>query len=234
VGQINRFTADASHELRSPLAYIRAVAECSLRSGELSDENKQSFQDIVTESEHATVLLSDMLLLARSDSGHTDTVFEDLDIISVVTDVVSKIRSFADERKQHPYLNVINGPVHVSGDAAKLRRLFWILMDNAIKYTPAGGTVTANATMQDAGIAVVVQDTGIGIPETALPRIFERFFRVDSARSHQEGTGLGLAIAKWICDIHMAKLTVKSSEGNGTIFSAQFPLTLLKDQETPC
>jgi signal transduction histidine kinase len=224
VGQINRFTADASHELRSPLAYIRTVAECTLHSGDLTEEATQSFRDIVTESEHATLLLSDMLLLARSDSGHADTAFEDVDILPILTDVVSKITSFAEDREQKLQLHVGTGPIYIIGDIAKLRRLFWILIDNAIKYTPHGGTIFVDVVTQEGDVAVVVQDTGIGIPEGSLPRIFERFFRVDSARSYQEGTGLGLAIAKWICDIHMAKITVKSTEGIGTTFSVQFAL----------
>jgi heavy metal sensor kinase len=223
VAKITRFTADASHELRSPVTYIRTLAEVALRNPDIDPESAESFQDIVRESEEASRLLEDMLTLARSDAGHTESVFELLDLSEIVADSCARIRPAVEAKRHSLSLHLDHsGPVRVTGDGASLRRLFWILLDNAVKYTPLGGEIDVSVVTAGNEASVSVKDNGIGIPPAALPRIFDRFYRVDSSRAQEEGTGLGLAIAKWISDVHHAALTVESAENAGAIFRISF------------
>jgi heavy metal sensor kinase len=223
VAKITRFTADASHELRSPVTYIRTLAEVALRNPAMDPESAESFRDIVRESEEASRLLEDMLTLARSDAGHTESVFEVLDLTEIVADSCARIRPAVEAKRHSLSLHMDhNGPVRVTGDGASLRRLFWILLDNAVKYTPFGGEIDVSVVTQGEEARVSVKDNGIGIPPSALPRIFDRFYRVDSSRAQEEGTGLGLAIAKWISDVHHAALTVESAENAGAVFRISF------------
>jgi signal transduction histidine kinase len=222
VTQIKRFTADASHELRSPLSYIFMVSECALRQPDLPEQCREWFQDILAESQDATHLLEDMLLLARADAGHVDIPFERTDLLPLVEDALERARLPAEAKRHRLVLQCAHGPFEVRGDRTSLRRLIWTLVDNAIKYTPEGGRVEILLEGNETQVHLSVRDTGIGIPVHLLPRVFERFFRADPARS-QTGTGLGLAIAKWIADVHQAELTVESEPGAGSVFTVAFP-----------
>lgn len=223
--EIARFTADASHELRSPISYIYTLSESALRNPNLDDESLDSFQEIVRECSDATRLLDDMLTLARVDAGRADTVFTRLDISEVLADTCDKARPFAETKRQQMITCITNNePVWIMGDVAGLRRLFWILLDNAIKYTPARGVIDIALETIGKDAVVTVKDTGIGIPKADLPDIFRRFYRVDKARSLTEGTGLGLSIAKWISETHRGELSVQSIEDLGTTFQISFRL----------
>lgn len=222
VTQIKRFTADASHELRSPLSYIFTVSECALRHPGLPEECREWFADILAESRDATHLLQDMLLLARADAGHVDIPFERTDLVPLVEDALERARVPAESKCHHLRLQYVDGPFEVRGDRNSLRRLIWTLVDNAIKYTPEGGRVDILLEGNETQVRLRVRDTGVGIPAHLLPRVFERFFRADPARS-QTGTGLGLAIAKWIADVHQADLAVESVPGAGAVFTVAFP-----------
>ncbi|HEX4165837.1 MAG TPA: ATP-binding protein, partial [Bryobacteraceae bacterium] len=193
VGQITRFTADASHELRSPISFIRTVAEYALRSPNLNAESADAFRDIVSESELAARLLEDMLTLARADASTGETVFEPVDFSAAVQSATDRIRSL--ESRSHEFsIEIAREPLYVMGDRTSLARLAWILIDNAIKYTPTGGgRVAVSLTGTDHEANLEVTDNGVGIPAVALPRIFDRFFRVDPSRTQPEGSGLGLA-----------------------------------------
>ena len=222
VARNKRFTADASHELRSPLSYIFMVSECALRHPDLPPNCREWFEDIFAESQEATHLLEDMLLLARADAGHVDIPFERVDLAPLLLDAVERARVLAEAKRQGLSLHCGNSSFEVRGDRASLRRLIWTLVDNAIKYTPDGGRVEILLEGNDTQIRLRVRDTGIGIPAHLLPRVFERFFRADPARS-EIGTGLGLAIAKWIADVHQADLAVESEPGAGSVFTVAFP-----------
>jgi heavy metal sensor kinase len=224
VGRINRFTTDASHELRSPISFVRTVAEYALRNPEIDMESKQAFEEIVVESVEAARLLEDMLTLARADAGHSGALFEPLNLEELVEEVCRRIRPFAETKGQALALANVNEPVRISGDRSSLRRLVWTLLDNAVKYTPARGRIEVALQKVGPEARVTVRDSGIGIPEAMLPRIFDRFFRADPSRSEVEGAGLGLAIAKWIADVHHAVISVQSREGEGTVFAVVFPL----------
>lgn len=222
VTQIKRFTADASHELRSPLSFISMVSECALRKSNLPPDCREEFEEILAESQEATRLLEDMLILARGDAGNVDIPFEATDLVPLVADALERARVLAEAKGQHLTLRCTDGPFEIRGDRSSLRRLIWTLLENAIKYTPEGGRVDVLLEGNGSQVRLRVRDTGVGIPAHLLPRVFERFFRADPARS-QSGTGLGLAIAKWIADVHRAELSVESELGEGSAFTVAFP-----------
>jgi heavy metal sensor kinase len=226
VSQTSRFTADASHELRTPISYIRMVSEFALQNPDLDPESAASFQEIVRESGEASRLLEDMLNLARADSGHAEMNFERLDLADIFDEICGKARPFADA-KSHGMTVQVNckAPVWVQGDAASLRRLLWILLDNAIKYTPEYGQIDVSLHTAGSEARISVRDTGIGIPEAAQPEIFRRFYREEKARALAEGTGLGLAIAKWTTEVHGGVLSVKSVECSGSTFQVALKLS---------
>jgi heavy metal sensor kinase len=225
VKEIQRFTADASHELRSPLSFIRTVAEVALRNRQADPASKRAFEEIVEECGKAGRLLEDMLTLARADAGNAHLVYEPVDLAELVTAVCDKA-SLLLSRRQHTLTVSPENAFHTAvwGDYSSLRRLLWILLENAIKYTPSPGSisVTVSATLEKA--IVTVKDNGIGISATDLPHIFERFYRADTSRSQVEGSGLGLAMAKWIADVHKAGLSVESTENIGSVFQVVFPV----------
>ncbi|MGA8783481.1 MAG: ATP-binding protein [Terracidiphilus sp.] len=224
VNQIKQFTADASHELRGPLSFVRTVAEVALRNPKIDRESRAAFQDIVAETATATVLLEDMLTLARADAERGEKALVSLDLTAVVREACELARPIAEERRLSLSVS-LGAPRNVSvlGDFATLRRLVWILLDNALKYTPARGSIDVALSANHKVATVQVRDSGAGISKADLPRIFDRFYRADPSRSHIEGTGLGLAIAKWIAEIHHAELSVESKENQGTIFQVVFP-----------
>jgi signal transduction histidine kinase len=225
VNQITRFTSDASHELRSPLSFIHTLAEYALRNPKIDAESAESFREIVRESGEASRLLEDMLTLARSDAGHAEAAFEPVNLVDALLETCARAQSLADAKQHNLTLHMKNKePVWITGDGVSLRRLLWILLDNAIKYTPAGGHVDVSLQVADMEARISVRDSGIGIPEAALPHVFERFYRADKARASEEGAGLGLAIAKWISDIHLAALSVTSTENLGSTFQVAFRL----------
>jgi signal transduction histidine kinase len=223
VNQITRFTSDASHELRSPISFIHTLAEYALRNPNIDAESAESFLEIVRESGEASALLEDMLTLARSDAGHAETVFEPVNLTDILLDTCARAQASADAKRHNLVVQIKNDePVWITGDSASIRRLLWILLDNAIKYTPPGGDIDVALYLAGSEARISVRDSGIGIADSALPHVFERFYRADKARASEEGSGLGLAIAKWISDIHLAALSVTSSENLGSTFQVVF------------
>lgn len=227
VNRIKQFTADASHDLRGPISYTRTVAEVALRNPAADANSRQALADIVEESAKAAALLEDLLTLARADAGSNDTVLLPVDLAAVVEDACEMARPLAVEREHILSVALDAGKtVRVPGDFASLRRLVWILLDNAFKYTPSPGRIDVRLSASSREAMVTVCDNGIGIPESALPRIFDRFYRADPSRGQVEGSGLGLSIARWIADTHHANLAVSSKEDAGTTFRVVFPLYL--------
>jgi heavy metal sensor kinase len=229
VNRIKQFTADASHELRAPLSFIRTVAELALRNPQIDAESRRAFEEIVDEGAKAAVLLGDMLTLARADSDYSEVVWESVDLVDIIEDACERVRSLADDRKLALSVSLsTERGVNVMGDFPTLRRLLWILLDNAVKYTPAPGGIDVSLSTSEGQAIVAVSDSGMGIAETDLPFIFDRFYRADPSRSQVEGSGLGLAIAKWIAEMHRAELSVFSEENKGTTFRIVFPLQLVQ------
>lgn len=227
VNQIKQFTADASHELRGPISFVRTVAEVALRNPGVDPESSRAFQDIVEEAAKATVLLEDMLTLARADGEPGNKALESLNLAALVEEACDMARPIAEDR--HLDLSVSLGPSHlvnVLGDFTMLRRLLWILLDNALKYTHSPGRIDVALSANGNLATVEVRDSGGGIPASDLPHIFDRFYRADPSRSTVEGAGLGLAIAKWIAEMHHAELSVVSEIHKGTVFQLAIPVCL--------
>jgi signal transduction histidine kinase len=229
VKEIKRFTDDASHELRSPVAFVRTTAELALKNRQIDPASRCAFEEIVAECGKASRLLKDMLTLARADAGNPRLAFEAIDLAEVVKAVCQRCRPVAKERGHILTHCFEDGPEDerqalVWGDYSSLQQLLWILLDNAMKYTPAPGTIGVALALARENVTVTVEDNGIGIPEADLPHIFERFYRADPSRSQVEGFGLGLSIAMWMAGVHGAALSVDSREHEGSVFKIVFPL----------
>jgi len=225
VNRINQFTADASHELRGPLSFVRTVAEVALRNPKADVASRQAFEEIVDETAKAAVLLENMLTLARADADRRSTDLKPLNLADVVEGTCLLARPLAEERNLS--LSASLGDerfVNVLGDYSTLRRLMWILLDNALKYTNGPGYIEVSLSSDKQRATVLVKDSGEGITEADLPHIFDRFFRADPSRSQPEGSGLGLSIAKWIAEMHDASLSVTSQVHEGTVFQLVFPI----------
>jgi len=222
---IRQFTADASHELRAPLTLIQAAADFSLRRDRSREELQDAMRRILGESKRTTALVDDLLLIARSDSDPAAFERNTIDLSSMLNDVSTQASTLAQEKHLKIVPQIPNQPVVIAGDELSLRRLFMALVDNAVKYTSEHGTVWINLDIEDKQAVIRIRDTGIGISNEDLPRVFDRFWRADKVRSRDEGgTGLGLAIAKGITERHGGTLRVESELGHGSTFSVRLPL----------
>jgi heavy metal sensor kinase len=217
VKRIRQFTADASHELRTPLALIQATAELALRRERQPEEYRKWMREIQTEAERMTELTESLLALARADSGAGMPVSR-TDLTVVVRDAVRSSAAAAESRGIALRADTPDAPAVAQANESALRRLLLTLIDNALKHTPSGGAVTVSAASSGEGVTLAVRDTGEGIPADALPHVFERFFRVDTARSSGSGVGLGLSIAQAIAQAHGSNIVVESEPGNGARF----------------
>jgi heavy metal sensor kinase len=220
-----QFTADASHELRTPVALMRTRAELALRRPRSAAENQETLELLHAEIVRTSELVERLMLLARADSGASLLRFEAVELVQLMHDVLAQTAVLAEHKQLALEANLADSPVWVRGDAQFLRQLFVILIDNAVKYTPAPGKITVTLCASNGSAKLSVSDTGIGITATDLENIFERFFRTDKARSRETGgAGLGLAIGRWITESHQGTLTAESNPGAGSTFFANLPL----------
>ncbi len=225
------FVADASHELRTPLAILRASTEVLDRELQeaapavaASPDIREVVDNLLSETDRMSHLVGDLLTLARADSGDLQLEIRPMDLAEVAEGVARKVGLLA-RNKGIELATSLPQSLPMEGDAARLEQMLLILLDNAVKYTDAGGRVDLTVETRGTRAELRVSDTGIGIPARDLPRIFERFYRVDKARTRAEGgTGLGLAIARWIIDAHRGSVHVESEPGRGTIFTILLPL----------
>ena len=222
---IRQFTADASHELRAPMTLIHAAADFSLRRDRSKEELQDAMGRILRESKRTTALVDDLLLIARSDSDPAAFERNTIDLSSMLNDVSAQASTLAQGKHLKIVPQIPNQAVVIAGDELSLRRLFMALVDNAVKYTSEHGTVWVSLDIEDKQAVIRIRDTGIGISNDDLPRVFDRFWRADKVRSRDEGgTGLGLAIAKGITERHGGTLRVESQLGHGSTFSVRLPL----------
>ena len=226
VSRISQFTADASHELRTPIAVIRLAAENALRKLRSESDYRAALHRIKTQSEQMTGLVEDLLFLARADvAGYAANQSVPVDISEIARAVASDLGPFASQKSISLRTEVPESAPFVYGDESALRRLILILLDNAIKYTLEGGSVSLDVAESDGQLAMTVSDTGIGMSEETQAHVFERFFRADPSRNKDSGGyGLGLALAQAIARQHGARLEVSSQEGVGSTFSIYFPV----------
>jgi signal transduction histidine kinase len=215
------FVADASHELRTPLAVIRTNAE-SIASAQ---QNGEAVDDIAAEARYMTRLLDDLLVLASSDRGGVIVVRAPFDLAEAARQTTRVVSAIADSAKVTVSVDAPTALV-LDADAERCREVMLILLDNAIKYTPAGGRVALRVAA-DAGDAVIsVADTGIGVPPQHVGRLFDRFYRVDKARSRAVGgAGLGLSIAREIVTAHGGTINIDSVPGSGTTVTVRLKIT---------
>ena len=219
-----QFTADASHELRTPLAIMQAEATLALSKERTEDEYKKSLETISQESTYMSSVIGKLLFLARSDAGKEQLNFEDVDLKDLITGLSTNVEALAQDKGIKFTIDAQESLV-VSGDKVKLRQLFINILENAVRYTPADGNISVSLVRKDGSALATISDTGIGIPPEHLPHIFERFYRVDKARSRSDGgVGLGMAIAKYIADSHSGKIEVESQIGKGTTFIITIPM----------
>lgn len=219
------FVSNVTHELRTPLTSIRGFAE-TLLEGALDDrEDARRFVEIIRrESDHLGRLIEDILDLSRIESGRWSMTREPLEIATLADETLGRLAPKAADLGVELKIAVPADLPPVPGDPGRLAQVLINLVDNALKYTPRGGSVTVTA--RDAGphISLSVADTGSGIPKADLPRIFERFYRVDKARTRSTGgTGLGLAIVKHIVEAHGGTIGVESDTGKGATFTFVLP-----------
>ena len=219
------FVADASHELRTPLTLVRGNAEMLAMSptARLSDEDREYLDGVLRETQHIERLVSDLGTLARMDEGRLHLQIEPLDAADLVREAGRDAQLLAGQRR----LEIrawAEDHLPVAGDPVRLRQLLVALLDNAVRYTPDGGRIEIEGRRADGRVEVRVSDTGPGIPPEHLPRVFERFYRVDPSRSRSRGgTGLGLPIARGIAEAHGGSLRAESKQGKGTTFIVSLP-----------
>jgi signal transduction histidine kinase len=222
MNQMRRFMADAAHELRTPVTLLRTRAEVALAEERDPRRDAETLHAVVREVERVGAIVGDLLTLARADSGELPAARKTVYLDDLASDAVESIRSLAAQHQVTVGIGSFE-EAPITGDPVLVRRLLLILLDNAIKFTPVGGDVRLDVTVADGRRLVVITDTGVGIPPEDLPRVFERFFRSDTARQETDGAGLGLAIARWIADQHGASLSVRSKPGAGTTVTVSFP-----------
>jgi heavy metal sensor kinase len=240
--QIKEFSSDASHELKTPLTILKGEVEVMLRRERTPQEYQQTLKSNLEEINRMSQIVEDLLLLSKADTGEIRLNKEDINLGDILNEVVAQMDLLAKSKKLN--LSTVNHhqDIHIFGDALRIRELFINLIENGIKYTEEGGSI--HVTLQkeypallrnqsnwleeerEKFVKIVVSDTGIGIAKDDQERIFNRFFRVDKARSREQGgSGLGLSICKWIVEAHQGEIKVESELGKGSSFTVKLPLS---------
>jgi heavy metal sensor kinase len=212
--QLRRFTADASHELRTPLTAIRSVGEVALQTPKSATEYRDVIGSMLEETDRLTRLVDSLLTLSRADAGRIDVQRSDISLLDLAREASSLVEVLAEEKRQR--ISIEGDPkLIVSGDRLILRQALINLIDNAIKYSPVGAEIFVRAgTGKDRELIIDVVDQGPGVPQEHRSRIFDRFYRVDSARSREwGGAGLGLAISRWAVEVHGGQISLESADG---------------------
>lgn len=232
--RVSQFTADASHELRTPISLMRAEAEIALRKSRDEGEYQEALRHILLEAERTSTLIEKLLSLARADAGRESFPLRRLDIQQIAQRVAEDWRQVMSESHHNFAENLGSKTLFIDGDRTSLVRLLNVLLDNAVKYTPPNGNIELELFEENQQAVLAVKDSGIGISDDDQPKIFERFYRADKARSRDlGGAGLGLAIAHWIVEQHRGSISVKSSLGNGCQFVVHLPLHDDPQVDTP-
>ena len=223
--RVSQFTADASHELRTPISLMRTEAEIALRKSRDEGEYQEALRHILLEAERTSTLIEKLLSLARADAGRESLELRRLNLQEISQKVAMNWRQ-AIANGRHKFKESLgNKDLFIEGDRTSLVRLLNILLDNAVKYTPPDGEIEIGLSQENGQAVLTVKDSGIGISDDDQAKIFERFYRVDKARSRDlGGAGLGLSIARWIIEQHRGSIQVRSTVGMGSQFRVYLPL----------
>ncbi|QPJ66345.1 MAG: heavy metal sensor histidine kinase [Candidatus Nitrohelix vancouverensis] len=221
--QMRQFSSDASHELRTPLTVLKGQSELVLGK----ERNLEEYQDVLSsnleEINYMSKVLEDLFLLSRSDEHQVQLNYKEVNLQNIIEEVCRHAEVIAME-KQIAIVTAYLEPLTITGDPVRLRQMVWNIIYNGVKYTPNGGEVKVSLEDKGEHALLVVQDTGIGIAQDHLPFIFDRFYRVDKARSRKEGgSGLGLSICKFIVQAHLGTIEVESEVGSGSKFKIALP-----------
>ena len=223
---LRRFTADASHELKTPLTVLRSGVERALRTEGLPRDTLATLEETLQEVNRMTELVDALLTLARADEGRAPLHREPVDVRAIVEEVRETGELLAEQAGVTMHVRAPDAPVVIPVDRTRVRQLILNLLTNAVKYTPPGGSVSVELAPENGRVVLSVQDTGVGIAAGDLPHIFDRFWRADSARTRtgdRPGAGLGLAISKWIAEAHGGTIEVASRPGRGSRFTVTLP-----------
>lgn len=222
--EMQRFTADASHELRTPISIVRTEAEVALSKPIGESEKHELLGNILEECERLTWITDQLLTLSREDAGIGQCKREPLNLSAMAAEVADTMRTLAEAKRQK-LVTHLDEAATVSGDAERLRHVVYNLLDNAIKYTPENGRVELAVQRNGSAVRLCVHDTGSGIPAEHLPHVFERFYRVDKARTRAAGgAGLGLSIVESIANAHGGRVEITSQAGKGTTCVVSLPI----------
>nr|WP_142331471.1 HAMP domain-containing sensor histidine kinase [Bacillus thuringiensis] len=218
-----QFVSDASHELRTPLAVIQSKTDVLFQSPSATIEEKaMDISTISKECRRLSKLVSNLLLLARSDSNQIEMDKKTFELDKLLEEIVAPYKEIASYQEKEMILKV-ERDVSFMADRERIHQMMVILLDNAMKYTNEGGHIQIDCTQTSSSIRIQVKDDGIGVKEEDIPKLFDRFYQGDRARSTSEGAGLGLSIANWIVEKHYGKISVESKWGDGTCFEVIFP-----------
>jgi heavy metal sensor kinase len=240
--QMKQFSSDASHELKTPLTILKGEVEVTLRKERTSQEYQQILKSNLEEINRMSQIVEDLLLLSKADTGEIRLNKEDINLMEILNEVVAQMDMLAKSKGLHLSTSNHHQDIHIFGDALRLRELFINLIENGIKYTEEGGSIhillekeylppvesQSDWVEKEEGefVKIIVSDTGIGIAKEDQEKIFNRFFRVDKARSREQGgSGLGLNICKWIVEAHQGEIKVESELGKGSSFIVKLPLS---------
>ncbi len=238
--QIKQFSSDASHELKTPLTILKGEVEVMLRKERTQQEYQQTLKSNLEEINRMSQIVEDLLLLSKADTGQIKLNKGDINLTEILTEVVAQMDMLARSKRLHLSSSNNHQDVHIFGDALRIRELFINLIENGIKYTEEGGSIHISLQKEylpsvrnqtdlaekekERFIKIIVSDTGIGISKEDQEKIFNRFFRVDKARSREQGgSGLGLSISRWIVEAHQGEIKVESELGKGSSFIVKFP-----------
>jgi heavy metal sensor kinase len=221
---VSRFSADASHELRTPLTILHGELEAIVQQKDLTPETREAVGSALEETRRLTKIVESLLAISRLDAGEVLMERERLDFADLAVTTADQMRLLAEDKGITLRCDT-KKRVELEGNRTRLKQVVVNLLDNAIKYTPEKGSVNVRVSATNDKAVLEIEDTGVGIPMEALPHVFERFYRVDKARSRQMGgTGLGLSIVKSICAAHGGRVEVESTEGKGSRFRVELPL----------
>ena len=227
--QLRRFTADASHELRTPLTAIRSVGEVALQKAGSVPYYRDIIGSMLEEVNRLTRLVESLLTISRADAGQIELHQTTENALELVQEAATLLESLAEEKQQTVVVEG-NPNLNVWADRLILRQAVINLLDNAVKYSPVGGRIHLDVSVDNHTVLVAFRDSGPGIPVEHREKVFQRFYRVDKARTRPEGgTGLGLSIVKWAVSVNGGRIDFDSDSGHGCTFTMRLPLSKIQN-----